>query len=161
MRALAITAAFALAAPAAAAPPRAGTLIPGRSLGGLRLGLSPAAVKAAWGRNFGVCRGCAELTWYFNYVAFDPRGAGVTFRSGRANAVFTLWSPTGWRSSDGLRLGDPRARITARYPRAQRTTCNGYYALTIGTGASRTYFYVAGGKLWAFGLRRPTVPPCR
>jgi len=161
MRALALGAVFALAAPAAAAPPRAGTLVPGRSLGGLRLGVSQAAVKAAWGRNFGVCRGCTEPTWYFNYAAFEPQGAGVGFRAGRVVAVFTLWSPASWRSTDGLRLGAPRFRVTDRYPRAARTTCNGYYALTVGTGATRTDFYVANGRLWAFGLRRPSLPPCR
>jgi hypothetical protein len=161
MRVLALAAVVAVSAPAAAAPPRAGILAPGQSLGGLRLGMAQRAVKAAWGRSYGVCRGCADPTWYFNYVAFEPQGAGVSFRAGRVAAVFTLWSPSGWRSTDGLRLGNPRARITAQYPRAGRTTCNGYYALTVGTGASRTDFYVANGRLWAFGLRRPSVPPCR
>ena len=51
-RALLVTslAAAALAVPAAAGLPRAGTLVPGRSLGGIRLGETQHAVRAALGR---------------------------------------------------------------------------------------------------------------
>ena len=41
--------ALAFAAPAAAGLPKAGALVPGRSLGGIRLGESPQAVRAALG----------------------------------------------------------------------------------------------------------------
>jgi len=52
-RILVVVAALVLAAPAAAAPPRKGVFAPGRSLGGLRLGMTPAQVRAAWGSSFG------------------------------------------------------------------------------------------------------------
>ncbi|MDQ2983853.1 MAG: hypothetical protein M3R70_08035 [Actinomycetota bacterium] len=149
------------AAIAGAAPPRSGVLRPGASLGGLRLATTPAQVRRAWGRSYGVCRSCRDRTWYFNYSAFKPQGAGVVFRGRRVAAIFTLWRPSGWRSADGLRFGDPVAQVTARYPRAARTTCDGYFAYTIGVHNSRTDFYVLSGKLWGFGLRRPSVPPCR
>ena len=146
---------------AAAAPPRSGVLAPGEKLGGVRLGATPAAVRAAWGRRHGVCRGCREPTWYFNYRPFAPQGAGVTFRRGRAAALFTLWSPPGWRTTSGIRLGDDVARVTRQHGALLRTECGGYYALTLGHGRVRTDFYVVGGTLWGFGLRRPALPPCR
>src|SRR5919202_255612 len=90
----------------ALALPQHGVLVPGRSLGGLRLGATRAEVRTAWGASYGRCRGCADETWYFTYRAFTPQGAGVSFRSGRAVALFTLWSPPGWRTSRGLTIGD-------------------------------------------------------
>jgi hypothetical protein len=160
MRMLVVAVAFVLAAPAAAAPPRAGALVPGTSLGNVRLGATTAEVRRLWGNRYGVCRACADPTWYFNYARFRPQGAGVSFRAGRVAAVFTLWRPRGWRAP-GVRLGDPPSRVTTRYRSATTTTCDGYYVFTIGSGAARTDFYVYDEKVWGFGLRRPSVPPCR
>ena len=63
-----------LAAPAAAGLPQAGKLVPGRSLGGIRLGQSPRAVRAALGTFYGSCRSCERQTWYFTYRPFDKQG---------------------------------------------------------------------------------------
>jgi hypothetical protein len=145
---------------AAAAPPRAGVLDPGRSLGGLRLGATPAQVRAAWGSAYGVCRGCRVRTWYFTYERFKPQGAGVEFRGGRVSALFTLWSPPGWRTTKGLRIGDPVARVTLLYGPLTRTECGAYYALTL-PGRGTTAFYVVGEKVWGLGLIRPGRSPCR
>jgi len=153
---------LALAAPAAAAaPPSTGLLVPGRSLGGLALGATEAQVEAAWGRAYGRCRSCARETWYFNYFAFQPRGAGVEFRRGRVAAIFTLYEPTGWRTRVGLELGDPVARVTSTYGSLTRTECGGYYALVLPRRGAVTAFYVLDGRLWAFGLSRPALPICR
>jgi hypothetical protein len=154
--------AAALVVPAAqAAPPKAGLLVPGKSLGGLKLGATQAQVRAAWGTGFGRCRGCSHPTWYFNYAPFSPKGAGVEFRRGRAAAIFTLWSPPGWRTPKGLRMGDEEARITALYGALTRSECGTYSALLLQQPAGVTAFYVAGGRLWGFGLLRPQVPECR
>ena len=96
MRLAAALAAAVVAVPVAtAAPPRIGVLVPGKSLGRLALGATPAQVRAAWGPRHGTCRGCRAPTWYFNFARFEPEGAGVTFRGGRAVALFTLWAPKG------------------------------------------------------------------
>jgi hypothetical protein len=150
-----------LAAAAQSAPPPAGILVPGRSLGGIRLGMTPAQVERAWGRSYGVCRGCRDRTWYFNYRPFAPQGAGVSFRRSRAAAVFTLWSPPGWRTSDGLRLGDGADRVNRRYRPLRRRQCLGYAVLALRRRGVVTDFYVVNGALWGFGLRRPRIPPCR
>src|ERR1700693_6089403 len=101
MRSLAVLAAALVAAPvigasAAAALPRTGVFVPGRSLGGIRLGESAAAVRAALGRSYGVCSACATTTWYFTYKRFDQHGLAVELTGGRVSAVYTLWQPTGW-----------------------------------------------------------------
>ena len=158
---LAIAAVLALAAPAAAAPPGAGVLVPGRSLGGIELGASKAEVERRWGRAYGVCRGCAAETWYFNYFAFQPRGAGVELREGRVAAVFTLYQPPGWRTSRGVALGDSVARVTSVYGALVRRECGGYVVLVLPGRSATTAFYVLDDRLWAFGLSRPGLPLCR
>ena len=157
VRALAATAASALVL---AAPPRAGVVVPGVSLGGLRLGATPAAVRAAWGSGFGTCRGCAAPTWYFTYRPFTQQGAGVEFRRGRVSALYTLWAPPGWRTPKGLAIGDPAATVTRLYGALPLEQCVGYSALLLRRGATLTAFYVVGSKLWGFGLMRYGRSPC-
>src|SRR5687767_8268793 len=90
---------LAAASTAAAGPPGAGVLVPGRSLGGLRLGMTLAQVEAAWGRAYGRCRSCARPTLFFNLYAHRPEGAGVELRRGRVSTVFTLWAPGAWQTT--------------------------------------------------------------
>ena len=94
-------------------------------------------------------------------MRFRPEGAGVELRRGRVAAAFTLWKPAGWRTDDGLALGEPEARITEVYGALTRVECGGYAALTMPQGRAVTVFYVFDGSLWGFGLTRPNVPPCR
>jgi hypothetical protein len=150
-----------LAAAAAAALPVHGAVVPGRTLGGVRLGDPPARVRAVWGSGFGVCRGCPRRTWYYNYARFLPQGAAVEFQRGRVVATYTLWRPSGWRTPEGLRLGDSVARITSVYGPLKRRDCRGYYALLLPRGPAVTQFYVFGSELWGFGLSRASVPACR
>lgn len=162
MRALLATALVAcLAAGAAVAkPPPAGVLVPGISLGGLRLGMTPAEVVAAWGEH-GRCRGCPYPTWYFNYAPFTPKGAGVEFRGGRVAAIFTVYAPSSWHTPKRLQIGDPVARITTLYGALPRIECGAYHALTLIRGRTTTAFYVVDEKLYGFGLSRVAVPACR
>jgi len=159
--AAAIAATLALAAPAGAAPPGAGVLVPGRSLGGIKLGTTKAEVEHSWGRAYGVCRGCSAETWYFNYFAFQPRGAGVELRKGRVAAVFTLYQPAGWRTTRGVALGDSATRVTSVYGALVRRECGGYAALVLPGRGVTTAFYVLDDRLWGFGLSRPGLPLCR
>ncbi len=152
---------LAFAAPAAAAPPRGGLFVPGRSLGGIRLGMTPAQVRAGWGSGFGVCQGCRHPTWYYVYRHFEPEGAGVEFRRGRVAAVFTLWSPAGWRTPKRLEIGDESARITQLYGPLESVSCGDYAALVSPAPGAVSAFYVVEGRLWAFGLARPGVSSCR
>jgi hypothetical protein len=163
-RALALVAFFlalGVVSPAAAAPPRAGVVVPGRTLGGLQLGVTPDEVRAAWGPRFGVCRDCPEQTWYFNFRRFEPQGAGVSFRGRRAVALFTLWSPPGWRTNDGLAIGDPAVRVAGLYGPLLRVACTTYYALTLRRRAVTTAIYVFDEHVWGFALLARGQRICR
>ena len=162
MRALlAAAAALAAASAATAAPPRAGVLDPGVSLGGLRLGATQAQVRAAWGPSFGRCRKCSSPTWYFTYRPYRPQGAGVSFRQGRVEAIFTLWAPPGGRTPSGLKIGDPASKISQLYGPLSRTPCGQYSALILPMQGGVNVFYVSNRKLWGFGLLNFLVEPCR
>jgi hypothetical protein len=154
-------AALVLAATAAADLPKAGTLVPGRSLGGVRLGESPHAVIAALGHFYGACQSCAQPTWYFTYRPFDKHGLAVEFTGGRVSGVYTLWRPAGWRAPHGLRFGATPLAVHRRVGTLRTIPCSGYDALARDSARARTVYYLLGGRLWGFGLFRRGAPPCR
>lgn len=139
--------------------PQHGALVPGRSLGGLRLGMTRAQVQQAWGTEFGRCRPCNRETWYFNYAKFHPEGGAVQFRNGRLDAVWTLWKPPGWHVG-ALTLGASSAALAARYGALVTVPCGSYDARVATKGAVTTVFYVYANQLWGFGLSRPGGSPC-
>jgi hypothetical protein len=149
-----------LAILAAALLPHAGTFVPGRSLGGVRLGMTGAQVERLWGRDHGVCRGCPRTTWYFTYKRFAPEGAEVQLVRGRVVIVATLWSPPAWHTTRGLAIGDDTARITSIYGPMASVPCNNYAALVLVERRATSAFYVVDGRLWGFGLVGPTRSAC-
>jgi hypothetical protein len=161
MRSLAVcVAALTLAGSAAAALPREGVFVPGRSLGGVHLGESATDVRAALGAH-GVCIGCATTTWYFNYKPFNQRGLAVELTRGRVSAVYTLWQPAGWRAGKGLRLGVVEGQLTSSVGPLVNVVCSGYDARVADGPQARSVYYVVQGKLWGFGLLRAHANPCR
>jgi hypothetical protein len=158
--ALAAAAAALTLATSALAAPADTTFVPGKSLGGARLGMTPAQVALVWGRTHGVCRSCARTTWYFNAKPFQPQGVAASFDGGRAVALWTVWQPDGWRTREGLALGDAVARITETYGALERNVCGGYEALVRRRGKAQSVFYVVDSKLWGFGLMSPGLSPC-
>ena len=162
MRSLAVcAAALVVTASAAAALPLEGVFVPGRSLGGIRLGESATAVRAALGRSYGVCSACATTTWYFTYKRFDQHGLAVELTRGHVSGVYTLWMPPGWRTAAGLRLGDVEGQLTSSVGPLISVSCSGYVARVVDGSRARSVYYVAEGKLWGFGLLRPRADPCR
>jgi hypothetical protein len=154
-------AALLFAATAGAGLPRAGTLVPGRSLGGIRLGEAPRAVRAALGTFYGTCHGCPRRTWYFTYRPLDRHGLAVEFTGGHVSGVYTLWRPAGWHGPHDLGFGSS-ALAVHRLTRASRTvTCHGYAALVRDSAHARTAYYLLDGRLWGFGLFRRGASPCR
>jgi hypothetical protein len=160
-RALVVAVLLSAAAPAAAAPPTAGMLVPGRSLGGVRLGETAAQVRAALGKRYGLCRGCKTTTWYFTYRPFTREGLAVELTRNRVSAVYTLWQPPGWSAPKGLTIGAVEAQVTTLAGPLVVLTCLGYEAFTKDTSASQTVYYILDGKLWGFGLLRAHTNPCR
>jgi hypothetical protein len=153
-------AALVLASAAEAAPPRAGLFVPGVSLGGLRIGMTQAQVRHAWGSAYGVCRGCANPTWYFNYRRYKPQGAGVTFRHGRVIAVFTHWAPPGWHTPGRIAIGAPSAVVSQRYDALPPTQCGSYTVVNVIRLNVINAFYIVDDKIWGFGITTARVAPC-
>jgi len=139
--------------------PQHGVLVPWRTLGGARLGMTHAEVQHVWGRAFGRCRGCASETWYFNYEKFHPEGAAVRFRKGLVDAVWTLWKPPGWRVGN-LELGAPSAQLTSRVGALVTIPCGSYEARVATRRGVTTVYYIYADELWGFGLSRPSDSPC-
>ena len=161
MKLLALAAALVLAAPAAAALPQDGVVVPARSFGTVRLGMTKQQVIARWGTSFGICRGCRATTWYYTYRPYQPQGVGLSFRGGRVAALFTLWQPPGWKTSGGgVALGADVTQVTTLYGALDRRDCKGYYTLGLHTAAGVTEFYVVDDKLWGLGVSR-APQPCR
>src|SRR5438270_12750463 len=92
--------------------PKAGLLVPGRSLGGVTLGEPAAKVRATLGRFYGVCETCRRTTWYFTYAKWERDGVAVELKRDRVTAVYTVWRPPGWRAAAGLELGAVEAQVT-------------------------------------------------
>ena len=162
MRLAAIAAAALLVAPAALGGlPRAGKLVPGRSLAGIRVGETQLQVTKALGRSHGVCSQCAVPTWYFTVRPFDQHGLGIEFTRGRVSAVYTLWQPDGWTGPQNLPLGATQAQLDASAGALFEVTCTGYSAWVSDKLTTRTVYYVLNGNLWGFGLVRANANPCR
>ena len=159
--ALVAAAALLLASPALAALPQTGTLVPGRSLAGVRLGETPRQVRALLGGSYGLCRGCARTTWYYNLQPFDAHGLGVEFTRGRVSAVYTIMQPPGWIGPRNLVLGAAEGEVTTAVGALVVVTCPGYSAWVADTKSARTAYYLVNSILWGFGLMRPRADPCR
>ena len=157
-----LAAAVASAAPAAAGSlPVRGVLVPGKSLGGIRLGDSPATVRAHWGSRWRLCAVCPRTTWLYTYPRSTTSGAAVSFRSGRVVAVFTLGVPRGWRTTRGVTLGDPAEKIQDVYGTLGWSRCIGYGALSIRSGKSVASIYTYGESVYGFALTLPNEPVCQ
>jgi hypothetical protein len=101
-----------------------------------------------------------RTTWLFNYRKFEPEGAGVVFRKGRAIRIFTIWKPAGWRTATGLTLGADVSEVTSVHGRLEKQVCAGYYALVRPEARAQSVFYVFGSELWGFGLIKRGAAPC-
>jgi hypothetical protein len=145
----------------AAAPPVRGVLAPGDSLGGVRLGDTPATVRARWGRSYTRCAICPRLTWLFAVRRGSPAGAAVSFRDGRVAAVFTVGVPRGWRTTRGLALGDPADRVERVYGVLPWSRCLGYGALSMRSPRAVSSIYTFGESVYGFALTRPGEPVCQ
>jgi hypothetical protein len=159
--ATAVAALFFAATAAAAGLPKAGVLVPGQSLGGIRLGESPRAVRAALGTFYGTCRGCPRRTWYFTYAPLDKHGLAVEFTGGEVSGLYTLWRPPGWHAPHRLGFGSSVLAVHRLTGASRTVVCRGYEALVRDSAQARTAYYLLNGRLWGFGLFRRGESPCR
>ena len=141
--------------------PARGELAPGLNLAGIRIGDSVARVTQVWGTNYTVCGECKTTTWYFFYPTAEPLGAAVKFRSGHVVAAFTLGSPTGWHTREGLLMGDEAYNISQLYGQLVPHACIGYGALSMRKGNTVTSIYTTGESVYGFAITAPAEPVCQ
>jgi hypothetical protein len=157
---LAMVLALAGGATASASLPKQGLLVPGRSLGGVRLGESGSALAATLGGH-SKCSSCRTTTWYFTYKLYDAHGLAVELTKDRVSGIYTLWQPPGWRGPGGLALGASEGQVVSAAGPLVTVKCSHYDVLVRDSRRARTAYYIADDKLYAFGLFRRGASPCR
>lgn len=145
---------------AASLPPK-GVLAPGVSLGGVRIGYTPAKVTQLWGKNYKVCPECKNPTWYWFYQGPEPLGAAVKFKEGKVVAAFTLGSPTGWRTQEGLLMGEQIDKVLTLYGQLRFHGCIGFSAMSMRSGNTVTSIYTTGASVYGFAITAPAEPVCQ
>jgi hypothetical protein len=153
-----------LALAAAVFLPSHGVLVPSESLAGVRLGDTPAQVRAAVGTQYTVCKGCDRRSWFYFKPAgwrTGETGLGVSFRRNRVSAVYTLGSPRGWRTAQGLKIGQLQERVRPLYGELRMTSCIGYSALSIRRPRAVTAIYTIEAVVSGFALTLPSEPVCQ
>ena len=148
--------------------PLRGVLVPGKTLAGVGLGDSVASVKRVWGGSYRICKSCntkgsGRQTWFYTYLRdAQSLGAAVTFnRGGKVVAVFTLGSPAGWRTQEGLLLGEQIDRVVDLYGHLKWRVCIGYGALSMNKPGIVTSIYTNGEAVYGFALTAPNEPVCQ
>ena len=139
--------------------PQHGVLVPGRSLGGVRLGMTPPQVEPPGARTTaaaGTARGRRGTSTTRSSTPRAPQSASAT-------AASTPSGRCGSRTAGArgkLALGAPAPAVTGRYGALVTIPCGSYEARVLTRRGVTTAFYVYGGKLWGFGLNRPGASPC-
>jgi hypothetical protein len=148
--------------------PLRGVLVPGKALAGVHLGDTVASVKSRWGNGYRVCKSCnapksGRQTWFYTYMQdAQSLGAAVTFnKAGKVVAVFTLGSPQGWRTQEGLLLGEQIDRVVDLYGHLKWRVCIGYGALSMTKPGITTSIYTNGEAVYGFALTAPNEPVCQ
>ena len=136
MRRLAAIASAAVLAATAAADASA-TIVPGKGMSGVALGMTKAQVRARLGGPVGTGGG----RWYYARV-------WVGFRAGRAVEVTTTRSTE--RTSGGLGVDSSESSLRSAYPRLACTPATPFRRCRLGSGAPGTRvtdFMVGRGRV--------------
>lgn len=141
--------------------PIRGLVIPGVSFAGVKIGDTEQRVRQLWGSNFVTCKYCTDATWLYEYQNGEPLGAAARFENNKVVAVFSLGSPSGWRTNKGLYIGDPIQNVYEYFPKTGTTRCIGFDAITIRNGKVVTAFYSAAGVVYGFALVTPAMTVCQ
>ena len=146
--------------------PTRGVLKPGVSLAGVKIGDTMTRVKTVLGANFTLCtvatsKLCTEPVWLFEYNRGEPLGVATKFHNGKVSAVFTLGVIEGWKTAEGLKMGDPVSNIYSFYNTPIYTKCIGFEALSMKKGTVTTSIYTASGVVYGFALTAPKEAICQ
>jgi hypothetical protein len=154
-------------ASAAQALPAQGVLTPGVSLAGVHIGDTMSAVMQRWGRQYRICpqNQCkgSDTVWFYVYRTGEPLGAAVRFsKAGKVTAVFTLGSPPGWKTAQGVLVGGQVDDVTRLYgSNLNWSVCVGYGAMSMRNSNAVTSIYTTGQAVYGFAITAPGTPVCQ
>ena len=106
-----------------------------------------AQVVQRWGHNYRICaeepgQEQTDTVWYYIYGRGEPLGAAVRFnKAGKVTAVFTLGSPPGWRTTEGVLVGGAIDDVTRLYGNLSWSVCIGYGAMSMRNAKAVTSIY--------------------
>ena len=147
--------------------PPVGILTPGVSLGGLQIGDTQSQVIQRWGHAYAICpkNQCkgTDIVWLFVYTHGEPLGAAVRFsKLGRVIAVFTLGSPAGWKTHEGLQIGQAVNDAYRIYGQNLAwSVCVGYGAMSMRNSEAVTSIYTTGDNIYGFAITAPGISICQ
>jgi hypothetical protein len=148
--------------------PTTGVLVPGVSLGGLHIGDTMDMVVSRWGHNYKICpkntcKGLNDTVWIYVYGRGEPLGGAVRFnnKSQKVTAVFTFGSPPGWKTKEGLIIGQQIDKVQTLYGNLSWSVCIGYGAMSMRNSTTVTSIYTTGSAVYGFALTKPGVPVCQ
>jgi len=141
--------------------PTRGIITPGTNFAGIKIGDTQARVKTVWGGNYTTCTYCDDVTWLYEYPFGEPLGAAVRYKKGKVVAIFNLGSPAGWRTTQGLVMGDPISNIYSIVPSTSTVRCIGFDAIVTKTGKTVTAYYSAAGVIYGFAIIVPGLTVCQ
>jgi hypothetical protein len=148
--------ALAAAAPAAEAklPAKGGkTIVPGRSIGGVKIGMDAAAAVKKWGKG-GSCDTAIGTSCRWDgsmkqgNMRFDITNGKVSTIVIEAGQQPTTYEPvykgpiTKWKTAKGVRIGTDLRKVGQKYPKAQPDGGG----LVLASGKRKTYFSSSGGR---------------
>lgn len=149
--------AVAVAAPAKPFKPASKQIVPGKSIGGVTIGQSPAKAKAAWHGAAACNKPVGSAPLVCDWVGSAAKGQGVASyiaRAGRvtsvsviarggANGTYVFKAPlTTLRTTKGIGLGSAQAAVVSAYPNAKLNETPSNLDYDLKQGAVTTTFEV-------------------
>lgn len=141
--------------------PSVSTVVPGKSVAGVKLGMTLSAAKTKWGAG-STCGPAAwpnatQCTWSVTSAPKSPKLTLVSI-GGKVRAIAIDGGTGGaaikaFKTSKGIGIGSTRAALTGAYGTLE--TALGPDNPSLGTGKTVTSFYVKGGRVQSMQVGAP------